>query len=140
MTKEVAIWIGNKIGRFVDVDLDANGYVWGASIRIRVAIDITKPLRRALKIRTVLGDEQLVTFTYERLPNFCYLCGRLGHISRSCELQLMDDFIDPGSNTPYGTWLRAPPPSAASSEFLISHPWGSFSTKPANLLLILLLL
>ncbi|KAL0408810.1 UNVERIFIED_CONTAM: hypothetical protein Sradi_1815400 [Sesamum radiatum] len=81
MTKEVATFIGNKLGRFLDVDLDGNGDAWGSSLRIRAIIDITKPLRRALKIRTVFGDDHLITFTYERLPNFCYLCVGVTQIS-----------------------------------------------------------
>ncbi|KAL0327910.1 UNVERIFIED_CONTAM: putative mitochondrial protein [Sesamum calycinum] len=92
---------------FAPVDLDSSGEVWGSSVRIRATIDITKLLKRALKIRTVLGDEQLVTFTYERLPNFCYFYGCLGHLSRQCEQQLQEDFHDPGEHTPYGNWLRA---------------------------------
>ncbi|KAL0359793.1 UNVERIFIED_CONTAM: hypothetical protein Sangu_0828700 [Sesamum angustifolium] len=109
MTSEVCSFIGNKLGRLKEVDLDSNGEVWGSSVRIRVAIDTSKPLKRVLKLRTVLGDEQLVTFTYERLPNFCYLCGRLGHLSRVCDLQLQDGFSDPGQHTPFGPWLRAAP-------------------------------
>ncbi|KAK4408040.1 hypothetical protein Sango_0385000 [Sesamum angolense] len=50
MTKGVAFFIGNKLGKFKEVELDSNGEAWGSSIRIRVAIDITKPLKRALKI------------------------------------------------------------------------------------------
>ncbi|KAL0443829.1 UNVERIFIED_CONTAM: hypothetical protein Slati_2105600 [Sesamum latifolium] len=107
MTKEVAKCIGNRLGRFKDVDTDQNGEIWGSSVRIRVAIDIRNPLKRALKIRTILGDDHLVTFTYERLPNFCYLCGCMGHLSRQCELQLQEDFRDPGENPPFGPWLRA---------------------------------
>ncbi|KAL0357535.1 UNVERIFIED_CONTAM: hypothetical protein Scaly_1439200, partial [Sesamum calycinum] len=93
-----------------DVDVDGGGEAWGSYVWMRVAIDITKPLTRALKIRTVLGDEQLVTFTYERLPNFCYLCGCLGHLSRQCELQFQANFCDPGANSPFGNWLRAVAP------------------------------
>ncbi|KAL0389051.1 UNVERIFIED_CONTAM: hypothetical protein Scaly_0262200 [Sesamum calycinum] len=88
MTRDLAAFIGNNLGKFKEVDLDSNGEVWGSSVRIRASVDITKPLKRALKIRTVLGDEQLVTFTYERLSNFCYLCGVMGHLSRQCEVQL----------------------------------------------------
>ncbi|KAK4406432.1 hypothetical protein Sango_0649700 [Sesamum angolense] len=43
---------------------------WGSSVRIRVAIDVTKPLRCALKLRTVLGDERpnpfVLTLTRKR--------------------------------------------------------------------------
>ncbi|KAL0329374.1 UNVERIFIED_CONTAM: hypothetical protein Sradi_4924100 [Sesamum radiatum] len=31
-----------------------------------------------------MGEEHVVTFTYERLPNFSYLCGCLGHIPKYC--------------------------------------------------------
>ncbi|KAL0285142.1 UNVERIFIED_CONTAM: putative mitochondrial protein, partial [Sesamum angustifolium] len=55
MNKEIVAFIGNKLGKFRDVDLDGGGEDWGSYVRIQVAIDITKPLTRALKIRTVLG-------------------------------------------------------------------------------------
>ncbi|KAL0407264.1 UNVERIFIED_CONTAM: hypothetical protein Slati_4040300 [Sesamum latifolium] len=110
MTKEIASFISNRLGRFKEVELDKNGEAWGSSVHIRVALDITKSLRRALKIRTILGDEQLISFTYERLPNFCYHCGCLGHLSRQCDLQFQAGFTDPGENTPFGNWLRAAAP------------------------------
>ncbi|KAL0458851.1 UNVERIFIED_CONTAM: hypothetical protein Slati_0512300 [Sesamum latifolium] len=76
-------------------------------MRMRVSIDVTKPLKRVFKLRTTLGDELLLSFTYEKLPNFCYLCGCLGHLSRFCELRFADDFIDSGEATPFSLWLRA---------------------------------
>ncbi|KAK4411758.1 hypothetical protein Sango_0248800 [Sesamum angolense] len=107
MKKEVTAFIGNKLGQFKDVDIDSKGDIWGSSVRIRASINITQPLKHALKIRMVLGNEHLVTFTYERLLNFCYLCGCLEHLSRQCEVQLQEGFCDPGENSSYGTWLRA---------------------------------
>ncbi|KAK4403016.1 hypothetical protein Sango_1042300 [Sesamum angolense] len=82
MTKDVASFIGNKLARYKEVDLDSKGKVWGSSICIRVAINITKPFKCALKIPTMIGDNDLVTFTYGKLPNFRYLCGCLGHLAR----------------------------------------------------------
>ncbi|KAL0405349.1 UNVERIFIED_CONTAM: hypothetical protein Slati_3848800, partial [Sesamum latifolium] len=49
ITTDVASWIGNKIGRLIETDIDNNDNVWGSSIRIWVAIDVTKPLRRRPK-------------------------------------------------------------------------------------------
>ncbi|KAL0446259.1 UNVERIFIED_CONTAM: hypothetical protein Slati_1753800 [Sesamum latifolium] len=107
ITRDVCAFIDNKLGRFKDMDSDDNGAVWGSSVRIRVALDVTKPLKRALKLRTIFGDEHLISFTYDRLPNFCYLCGCLGHLSRQCDLQFQEGYCDPSENTPFWPWLRA---------------------------------
>ncbi|KAK4428769.1 hypothetical protein Salat_1176800 [Sesamum alatum] len=107
MTKEIAKFIENQIGGFIDVESDNNNGIWGSSLRIRVSLNITKPLKRVLRIRTSMGEDQLISFTYEKLPNFCYLCGCLGHLAKYCELQLQTDFVDPGENMPYGPWLIA---------------------------------
>ncbi|KAL0368439.1 UNVERIFIED_CONTAM: hypothetical protein Scaly_1062800 [Sesamum calycinum] len=86
MNQDVASFIGSRLGKFKDVGRDNNGDIWGSSVRTRASIDITKPLKRALKLRTVLGDEQFVTFTYEKLPYFCYLCGCLGYLGGQCKM------------------------------------------------------
>ncbi|KAK4424678.1 hypothetical protein Salat_1661400 [Sesamum alatum] len=46
MTRNMAEFIGNQIGRFRDVDIDRGGQLWGSSLRIRVGLDVTKPIRR----------------------------------------------------------------------------------------------
>ncbi|KAL0399532.1 UNVERIFIED_CONTAM: hypothetical protein Sradi_2296500 [Sesamum radiatum] len=131
MTKEIATFIGNKLGKFKDVDSDSFGEVWGSSVRIRAAIDVTQPLKRALKVRTVLGDEHLISFTYERLPNFCYLCGCLGHLSRQCDLQFQEGFSDPGDNPPFGNWLRASTPLTSRAETFTTLPDVPLSSQTA---------
>ncbi|KAL0301901.1 UNVERIFIED_CONTAM: hypothetical protein Sradi_6466900 [Sesamum radiatum] len=78
MTREMAVFCGNRIGHFVDLDSSDGGGLWGPSLHIRVALDVRQPLRRLLKIRIVMGDEHVIYFRYEHFPNFCYLCGCLG--------------------------------------------------------------
>ncbi|KAK4426567.1 hypothetical protein Salat_1425300 [Sesamum alatum] len=68
------------------------------------------PLKHALRLRSKHGAEVVVRFFYERLPNFCYIYGTLGHISQYCSLRFQDGFIDPGLQTSYGAWLRASGP------------------------------
>ncbi|KAL0433047.1 UNVERIFIED_CONTAM: hypothetical protein Slati_2639000 [Sesamum latifolium] len=118
MNLGVATLLGNKIGIFRDMEMDAAGCSWGASLRIRVGVNVTQPLKRALKIRSTSGEELLARLTYERLPNFCYLCGLLGHIDKYCELRFDDNFHDPGGETPYGPWLRAPIPTRGRQQML----------------------
>ncbi|KAL0345256.1 UNVERIFIED_CONTAM: hypothetical protein Sradi_4356900 [Sesamum radiatum] len=98
MNVGVATFIGNSIGRFRDMEMDERGCAWGASLRIKVGLNVNLPLKRALKIKTPLGGEHLVSFTYERLPNFCYLCGRLGHIGKYGEVSFTEGFVDPGED------------------------------------------
>ncbi|KAL0367757.1 UNVERIFIED_CONTAM: hypothetical protein Sradi_3665800 [Sesamum radiatum] len=82
--------------------------MWDSSMRLWVALDISKPLKRFLRLRTEKGEGSVVSFTYERLPNFCYLCGLLGHIDRNCERRYEDGFVEPGGDFQYGEWLCAP--------------------------------
>ncbi|KAL0402306.1 UNVERIFIED_CONTAM: hypothetical protein Slati_4260500 [Sesamum latifolium] len=67
MNLGVATFIGNTLGLFWDMEMDDEGCSWGATLRIRVGFNVTKPLKRALKIKTTMGEEHMVRFTYERL-------------------------------------------------------------------------
>ncbi|KAK4415858.1 hypothetical protein Salat_2693200 [Sesamum alatum] len=111
MNLGIAIHIGNKLGVFRDMEMDDTGHAWRISLHIMAEINVNKPLKRAFKIRTSIGDKPLVHFTYERLPNFCNLCGRLGHIATYCEERFSDGFVDPISDLSYGPWLRVPLPT-----------------------------
>ncbi|KAL0361212.1 UNVERIFIED_CONTAM: hypothetical protein Sradi_3805700 [Sesamum radiatum] len=133
MSKDMARFIADHLGKFIQVDADNTGHVWGSSMRLRVHLDITKPLKRVLKLRTTLSDEQLLSFTYEKLPNFCYLCGHLGHLSKFCDLRFTDDFTDPGEATPFGPWLRAtnlPTGRNRYSPGTRNQPTPQFSSPP----------
>ncbi|KAL0302861.1 UNVERIFIED_CONTAM: hypothetical protein Sradi_6154200 [Sesamum radiatum] len=102
MNKDVAEVIGNRIGKFVDFDKETT---WGASVRIRVLLDIRVPLKRFLRVRAADGEITL-SFTYERLPNFCYGYGILGHIMRDCSIVVDDRVLDGGTKLQYGAWLQ----------------------------------
>ncbi|KAI7997022.1 hypothetical protein LOK49_LG10G01999 [Camellia lanceoleosa] len=54
-------------------------------------------------------DPVWVTFKYERLPNFCYFCGRLGHGDRECPARMLGGAGAEGHGDQYGAWLRASP-------------------------------
>ncbi len=54
-------------------------------MRIRVKMDISKPLCWGCKARLFVGNETRIAFRYERLLNFCYWCGMLTHGDRDCD-------------------------------------------------------
>ncbi|KAL0393034.1 UNVERIFIED_CONTAM: hypothetical protein Sradi_2526200 [Sesamum radiatum] len=106
-TKTVAEHIGNKIGRFIDTEHHDDRVNWLATWKLKLSLDITKPLMRALCLENTKGDGFLVTFTYGKLPNFCYQCGVWGHISKFSPIIYEDDFVEPGEAVPFGPWLQA---------------------------------
>ena len=103
MTEEAGKDIGSKLGRVIEVDKRSMQANREKFLRVRVDLPIEKPLRRGGYITNAEGDRVWVTFKYERLPTFCYDCGKLGHdgkhCSKVCESQLQD--------RQYGEWLRA---------------------------------
>ncbi|KAL0453949.1 UNVERIFIED_CONTAM: hypothetical protein Slati_1373000 [Sesamum latifolium] len=90
---EIAALIENKIGRFRDIETAESRRTWGATMTIRVPLNVSQPLFRALRICTTSGEELVVSFTYERLQNFCYLCGMPGHVSNFCEERFVEGFV-----------------------------------------------
>ncbi|KAL5839910.1 hypothetical protein ACOSQ4_012518 [Xanthoceras sorbifolium] len=60
-------------------------------------------------LRFMFGDnreECSVLLRYERLPNFCYFCGKMGHLLRECRDNEKE--VVEGAALKYGVWLRAP--------------------------------
>ncbi|KMT03039.1 hypothetical protein BVRB_8g196010 [Beta vulgaris subsp. vulgaris] len=95
--------VAGSVGEIVEQE--SSGVLWDTSARVRVIVDISKPLRRVQKIS--LGrSEALIEIKYERLPTFCYVCGRIGHIERDC-LELGEE--ERGEERQWGSWLRASP-------------------------------
>ena len=68
----VAKEIVSVVGEVVQSVENSDEYEGSNFVRVRVSIDITKPLSRRRKIRKSNGEESWVSFKYERLPNFCY--------------------------------------------------------------------
>ncbi|KAL0302935.1 UNVERIFIED_CONTAM: hypothetical protein Sradi_6161600 [Sesamum radiatum] len=105
MTRTVAEYIGTRLGEFLESEHAQAHFLTGSKLCIWVRVDIRRPLKWCLIIRSPKGDKLTVSFTYERLPMFCYACGVLGHIAWDCEKYLEGEW---GKETDlqYGPWLR----------------------------------
>jgi len=82
-TKVFAECIPNSMGKFVGIDGD-NLVGMDKSLNFMANIDITKPLRRCIRVK-VCGALVWFDIKYVRLSEFCYACGMLGHIYKVCE-------------------------------------------------------
>ncbi|CAN1221290.1 hypothetical protein LINGRAPRIM_LOCUS229 [Linum grandiflorum] len=106
-TEAVGRVLGNFLGRFVH--FDPTQYYNGnkAVMRIQTELDITLPLKNEKRIRR--PEEQVITcrFKYEKLANYCFVCGMLGHVERTCDVR----FDNPDGEVPklWDIQLRAPP-------------------------------
>ncbi|KAL5546097.1 hypothetical protein UlMin_005784 [Ulmus minor] len=110
MSKAVGSILGNMVGLVQEVECNQDELCLGTFIRVRVIIDISKPLKRILKVH--LGsDKELVTILlrYEHLPELCFQCGLFGHPLKECP----ESVILQGNNPKlkYGAWIKAPIPS-----------------------------
>lgn len=91
----------------------------GKFLRIKVRLNITNPLMRGFTLddeeedmsrETRVGkkykgeeeDDKWCPFEYEFLPEFCYVCGIIGHDDKACKIQLQK-----GEKAQFGPWLRA---------------------------------
>lgn len=70
------------LGEFMEIEDDVLGL--DRFRRIRLMIDVSKPLRRYQRIKDKKGKEVLVEYKYERLPYFCFACGIIGHSEKDC--------------------------------------------------------
>ncbi|KAK4413586.1 hypothetical protein Salat_2771300 [Sesamum alatum] len=87
-----------------------------------------------MKIQLAHRVETIISFTYERLPNFCYWYGRLRHIMKYCDCQYEEGFNDKQEHLPFGPWLRATTPSFLRSRGIVSTSRSSplSTTSPSS--------
>lgn len=69
----------------VEVDAEEGELAIGIFLRIKVLLDVRKPLMRGVSVEINEGDKIWCPLEYEFLPNFCYICGRLEHTDKVCD-------------------------------------------------------
>ncbi|XP_031092241.1 uncharacterized protein At4g02000-like [Ipomoea triloba] len=97
--------IGGYLGTLIQTDERNFDGSMRTYYRVRVAIDVTKPLKKQMKLKKDNGTWAVVDFRYERLPTFCFICGIIGHGDRVCPKIVQG--IDVKAEKPFGIWLRA---------------------------------
>ena len=62
-------------------------------IKATITIDVNRPLMKGTNIRSKENELIWVDFKYERLPNFCYYCGLIGHDEHNSKKALKDEEV-----------------------------------------------
>jgi hypothetical protein len=87
MTEEWARKMGNQLGSFKEIPKGGRKNLWDDFYRIKVELDVTRPIRRWVKFQDSKTREMLrYEVKYERIPTFCYFCGFIGHADKNCML------------------------------------------------------
>ena len=105
MGREVGLQVGATIGEVEDIDVLDDGVGWGGYLRVKIRMDLSKPLSRG-RIIKVQDRELWVPFQYEKIPYFCVKCGVVMHSNQTCDgyggrkMQRAEETED------YGPWLH----------------------------------
>ena len=83
-TSQVAKEVGSRLGAVEEVEQRRGQDELHYFMRVRVALPISKPIRRGSFIVGSDEEKHWVKFRYERLPLFCHYCGMLGHDVKNC--------------------------------------------------------
>ena len=76
-------------------------------LRMKMAIDVEKPLVAGFWVPRENG-KVWAEVKYEKVADFCFECGRLGHVMKNCEYG--DEGIDRGEGKKrYGLWMKVAP-------------------------------
>ncbi|CAB4286333.1 unnamed protein product [Prunus armeniaca] len=76
--------IGGLLGSILEVDqVDGEDCVW-CFARVRVMMDIEQLFKRGAFVEFPKEGSKWINFCYEYILEYCFFCGCLGHLSRTC--------------------------------------------------------
>ncbi|MCH97451.1 hypothetical protein A2U01_0018446, partial [Trifolium medium] len=87
MKEKVGTTLANYIGKFVEYDKNNNSSFWREYMRLKVRVDVTKPLKKNTRVKNIVGEWCTVNFKYEKLGIFCFVCGIMGHTENKCAVR-----------------------------------------------------
>lgn len=125
--------LGNFFGTFLEYDSKNNASIWREFIRLKIRLDVRKPLKMKKKICKKDKTEVVVHCKYEKFGDFCFVCGLLSHTERFCKKKM--DGEDMTVAREWGVWLRAPPHrnmGGNRSKWLRDESDGDWGNKKGN--------
>uniref|UniRef100_A0A803N142 Zinc knuckle CX2CX4HX4C domain-containing protein n=1 Tax=Chenopodium quinoa TaxID=63459 RepID=A0A803N142_CHEQI len=80
---------------------------WSDIVRLKINVDIRKPLRRRFKLSTGSASSKWINIKNERLADFCFFCGMLDHTDRDCHAKEVARSEEEELVFQYDPWLGA---------------------------------
>ncbi|OMO73151.1 Zinc knuckle CX2CX4HX4C [Corchorus olitorius] len=121
--------MGSILGKVIEVEEPRGRLGINRSfLRVRVENQAKDPLMLGCWVNRAEGNRAWVEFKYEKLSDFCFNCGRLGHGSKFCKEAAVE-------NQKFGPFMRAAPAKQLlSPRNHRSYSWddGHYSQKPWN--------
>lgn len=105
MNRANAELMGRRFGHLLAVENSHDGILLGRSfLRVRAAIKLDDPLPKGFFLRRKpgCGNDPWISCKYEKLTDFCYAFGRIGHENKICKFVSREA----GERSGYGPELR----------------------------------
>ncbi|OMO55184.1 reverse transcriptase [Corchorus capsularis] len=102
MMKSNAMKIGSSLGKVIEIEEPRGRFGINRSfLRVRVESRAENPLVPVCWVNRPGGDRAWAEFNYEKLSDFCFNCGRLGHTCKFCRSEV-------AVAQRFGPFMRAP--------------------------------
>ncbi|RYR35009.1 hypothetical protein Ahy_A10g050099 [Arachis hypogaea] len=106
-TKHLGWKLGCSFGDVLDVDIFQVRGKEHSIVKVQISLDITRPIKRFLRIVGPNNKVLEVGLKYERIGNFCNYCGYVRHEARMCSFQLDDSLKGEVKEERWGEWLKS---------------------------------
>lgn len=121
--------IANLVGPVLEHEFPATTGIWVSRFfRVKVLLDVRKPLVPGYYQNRREAAPCWVQLKYEKLSEFCYSCGHLGHTQNNCKISFI--FVD--SNFKFGPRMRTEGPGSEFRRWTIDSPPLSHNSFTRN--------
>jgi len=105
MGKGVGLKMAASVGKVEEVDISNGKVGWGEFLRVKIVLDLTKPLARR-RLLHIPNRSIWIPFKYEKLPRFYFKCGVVKHGQLGCNKVGSRRPNGGEEEYPYGNWLK----------------------------------